>query len=74
METIAAGHVTVTPSAARFTLYRRVDDEHMMHVQYDLPWAELDSFVAGPDALCELVLESLLSRLDGDDPGDPCTG
>ena len=79
--TVSAGHVTVLPGAARFTLYQRVlfegdlsGEERMMHVQYDVTWAELDAFRAGPECLCELVLETLAKKLNGEEVDDPCGG
>ena len=70
-DTICAGHITVLPNTARITLYRALDDEgHLMHVQYELSWEDLEQVIIGPEALCETTLKKMVEKLNG----DPCTG
>lgn len=72
---ISAGHVTICPAAARFTLFLADEQEEcLMHVQYDVAWEQLEQFRNGPDALCDLVLDALVRKLHGEDVADPCSG
>ena len=59
---ISAGHITVTPTAARLTLFLQHMD-HMLHVEHEIHWDQLEGCLG--QLLEDRVLE-LVGQLCGD--------
>lgn len=65
MGTITSGHLTITEHGVRFTLFRKLPEEQLLHVQREVTIEELTDFRGGPYALCQLVVKLMVEKLDG---------
>ena len=65
---ISAGHITITPIAARLTLFLQHMD-HMLHVEHEILWDHLEASRGCPGQLLEDRVLQLVGQLCGE-PGE----
>ena len=67
-DVISAGHITITPIAARLTLFLQHMD-HMLHVENEILWDQLEAYRGCPRQLLEDRVLELVGQLCGE-PGE----